>query len=251
MWRCNVCDTINENENTDECKHCKKPRYPSLVTGETSQTSGGILTNNQNSPTKKTQGASVLIFSILVLLAICSIPLFLSTVSNSRTTPSPLTTFVSTTPAQLIETKYLPTASPVKPTNTRIPTATPKPPKTSTPRRVPSKTPSPTDADLVMIYGVTFPAWQYCPNSPLSIIQKGDFAFVNPIPPTPNNIREKPEKGGKKIGQIPIGSNHTVKILDGPKCYNQWVWWYVKYKDTYGWTSEGDEYWLIPLLEER
>jgi len=120
----------------------------------------------------------------------------------------------------------------------------------------PQITPSPIrsqkpPSSSVLINGIRYPTWEYCSDAKPSIIQLGDFAYVNPVPPTPNNMREDANKGSAKIGQIPIGDKYKIKILDGPKCANGWVWWYVKFKDLFGWTAEGDDYWLLPFLEER
>jgi len=143
---------------------------------------------------------------------------------------------------------------------TSTPTGSQKRTPTSTLTRVPTHPPTktPIQADTyVRVNGVRYPAWYYCTNANPSIIMFDDDAYVNPNPPTPNNLRDQPRLSAKKIGEIPVGIItdttvlNAIVIMDGPKCVNNYVWWYVKYKNLYGWTSEGDSYWLLPILEER
>ncbi|MBX3001406.1 MAG: SH3 domain-containing protein [Caldilineaceae bacterium] len=63
-----------------------------------------------------------------------------------------------------------------------------------------------------------------------------------------NNVRSGAGTNNRLVGQIQPGE--TVTILDGPRCAESMVWWYVRSSQgVVGWTSEGasNEYWLAPL----
>ncbi|MEM5775901.1 MAG: hypothetical protein AAGU05_12940, partial [Anaerolineaceae bacterium] len=64
----------------------------------------------------------------------------------------------------------------------------------------------------------------------------------------PNRVRDEAGGDNAIIGYIEPGE--AVRIVDGPVCLNQWVWWKITSLATglTGWTSEGDgtEYWLVP-----
>ncbi|MEP0804759.1 MAG: SH3 domain-containing protein [Chloroflexota bacterium] len=76
----------------------------------------------------------------------------------------------------------------------------------------------------------------------------GDFAFVSFYPPLRQRVRSGPGTSNSILDVIPVGS--AVKILDGPQCADNWVWWKVRVLSSKleGWTAEGDRdaYWLIP-----
>lgn len=80
----------------------------------------------------------------------------------------------------------------------------------------------------------------------------GAFAYVNPEPPLPNNLRSDAGKNHSLIGEIQPGQ--ALKILDGPQCADGWVWWKVLTieSELVGWTAEGDQqnYWLIPCKSQ-
>jgi hypothetical protein len=109
------------------------------------------------------------------------------------------------------------------------------PTPTRRPTRTPTKTPDPGP-------------WVACKGTYLSRLHVGDDAFVAPQPPLANRVRSDPNLGGNIIGHIQPGE--SMKILKGPECANDWVWWYViaDKGGLKGWTSEGDEdgYWLTP-----
>lgn len=92
-----------------------------------------------------------------------------------------------------------------------------------------------------------------CLNAPPTRLQVGLFAYVNPDPPLPNNVRSDAGKDFTFIGDIQPGK--AMKILDGPKCADGWVWWKVRTieNELVGWTAEGDQqnYWLIPCSAQR
>lgn len=92
-----------------------------------------------------------------------------------------------------------------------------------------------------------------CLNAPPTRLQVGLFAYVNPDPPLPNNVRSDAGKDFTFIGDIQPGK--AMKILDGPKCADGWVWWKVRTieNELVGWTAEGDQqnYWLIPCSSQR
>lgn len=92
-----------------------------------------------------------------------------------------------------------------------------------------------------------------CLNAPSTRLRVGLFAYVNPDPPLPNNVRSDAGKDFTFIGDIEPGK--AMKILDGPKCADGWVWWKVRTleNELVGWTAEGDQqnYWLIPCLSQQ
>ncbi len=105
--------------------------------------------------------------------------------------------------------------------------------ETPTPNRTPSVSPT---------------AWAACPNSYYSHLQVGMKGKLSEEPPLPNRVREAANTSAKIVGMIQPGE--IVDIIDGPACYNNWVWWKVRKADgVIGWTAEGDasDYWLLPV----
>ena len=102
-------------------------------------------------------------------------------------------------------------------------------------------TPTPTAAP-------TKPAYGACDAAYLSRLHVGDRAKVSETPPQANRVRSEPNIDAETLGYIQPGAG--MKILEGPQCSNNWVWWKVQ-ADTglVGWTSEGDEkgYWLVVI----
>jgi hypothetical protein len=92
-----------------------------------------------------------------------------------------------------------------------------------------------------------------CLNAPPTRLRIDMFAYVNPDPPLPNNVRRDAGKDNALIGEIEPGQ--AMKILEGPKCADGWVWWKVRTLETdlVGWTPEGDvqNYWLIPCSSRQ
>lgn len=79
-------------------------------------------------------------------------------------------------------------------------------------------------------------------------LKDGDFAFISFYPPLDQRVRRGYGTTNSILDTIPPGT--AVKIIDGPECANNWVWWKIRVlnSDLEGWTSEGDQdaYWLIP-----
>jgi hypothetical protein len=84
-----------------------------------------------------------------------------------------------------------------------------------------------------------------CPGAPAPRLMVGSYGRV--LPGTPNRIRSQPTTNSSQIGVINGGESFYV--LEGPQCGNGFVWWYVDYNDTQGWTAEGQggSYWLEPV----
>jgi len=91
--------------------------------------------------------------------------------------------------------------------------------------------------------------WMACSDAYISRLHVNDRVYVSYQPALANRVRSQPNVNSKIVGSIKPGEQ--VKILDGPSCSNQWVWWYVRsdVNGLKGWTSEGDSknYWLVPL----
>jgi hypothetical protein len=83
-------------------------------------------------------------------------------------------------------------------------------------------------------------------------LQVDGYAYVDPDPPLPNNLRSEAGKDNELIGEIQAGQ--AMQILAGPECVDGSVWWQVRTLETEleGWTVEGDgqDYWLIPCASE-
>lgn len=130
------------------------------------------------------------------------------------------------------------TAVPILPppiTASLTPTFTLPPSASPTPTNVPSPTPVPT--------------WQPCPATYPSRLYVGDTVMVSTNPPLANRVRQAPNTGSVILGMIQPGEQ--AKVIGGPVCSNQWIWWQVTSLSTglTGWTAEGDisSYWLIPM----
>lgn len=98
-----------------------------------------------------------------------------------------------------------------------------------------------------------FPTWSACSDAPPSTLLKGELAMVAPVPDSANRLREKPDIGSAKIGDI--APREVVKILGGPRCAGGYTWWRVQSLDggKEGWTAEGraGEAWLIPYKLDK
>jgi len=91
--------------------------------------------------------------------------------------------------------------------------------------------------------------WQPCPGTYPSRLHTGDKAYVSPDPPIPNRVRSEPNAESAIVGFLQ--PDEKMKILEGPICSNEWIWWRVRSLSTgiTGWTAEGDVtgYWLMLL----
>lgn len=87
-----------------------------------------------------------------------------------------------------------------------------------------------------------------CASAHPTRLQRGGRAYVLPQPPTPNRVFREPNRQSALVGRI--YPNEAMTLLDGPRCAQSSVWWYVQ-ADTgvSGWTAEGQpgEYWLAPM----
>lgn len=92
-----------------------------------------------------------------------------------------------------------------------------------------------------------------CEGAPQARLRIGAFAYVNPDPPLPNNLRSDAGQDNELIGDAQPGQ--AMSILEGPKCADGWLWWKVRLLDSdlEGWTAEGDAqgYWLVPCSSEE
>jgi hypothetical protein len=88
-----------------------------------------------------------------------------------------------------------------------------------------------------------------CDPGPFSRLSVGMRAYTLKDPPLPQRLHKEAGKDKDRAGWIQPGE--TVKILEGPVCADQWVWWRVETEAGHniGWAAEGDEsgYWLNPL----
>ncbi len=139
-----------------------------------------------------------------------------------------------------VETELSPTTPPVFVTDI--------PPSTDTPAPTASgPTPTATATKAVVA------SESACGNALPTRLSAGSFAYVNPDPPLPNNLRSDAGQDNELVGTIPAGQ--AMKILDGPKCADGSLWWKVSVlnSDLVGWTAEGDDksYWLVPCSSEN
>jgi hypothetical protein len=92
-----------------------------------------------------------------------------------------------------------------------------------------------------------------CVNAWPERLHVNGFAYLDPDPPIPNNLRREAGKANDLIGEIQPGE--TMKILEGPQCADGWVWWKVRTfgSELTGWTAEGnlEEYWLVPCPSRK
>jgi len=131
----------------------------------------------------------------------------------------------------------LPPALPLAPSHTPTPTPSLTPTSTATPTATETATPT------------KKAEWQPCPDTYPSRLNVGDTAMVNLEPPLPNRVRSQPTTTSTVLGFIQPGEN--VRVIGGPVCSNEWIWWQVSSLSTglTGWTAEGDRqgYWLAPI----
>lgn len=118
---------------------------------------------------------------------------------------------------------------------------------------------------LVIVVAILFvwrglPAWisppATCVGMPSTHLRVGGYAYVNLDPPVFNTLWSGTGSNHNKIAEIQIGE--PVKILKGPKCVRNMLFWEVSVIETdkTGWTAEigqkNDQYiyWLVPCPSE-
>ena len=87
-----------------------------------------------------------------------------------------------------------------------------------------------------------------CPGAPTQRLKVGGKAYVCTKTDSVH-LREGANKSFDILKKLSPGAE--VKIIDGPKCANNWSWWKVETESGYiGWMSEGgdnvDKYFLCP-----
>lgn len=96
-------------------------------------------------------------------------------------------------------------------------------------------------ASFQVLNKITYSA---CPNAPPTRLRIGGHAQM--VDATPSNLRFSPDEDA--TGKIFTGE--TVRVLEGPECYNGYVWWNVHdlTSGLVGWMAEGNQegYWLEP-----
>jgi WD40 repeat protein len=66
------------------------------------------------------------------------------------------------------------------------------------------------------------------------------------MPGSPNRVRSAPDTSGSVVGELPAGTR--FRVMDGPACSGDIVWWQVEATQVSGWTAEsaGGSYFLEP-----
>ncbi len=158
--------------------------------------------------------------------------------ASTGTVMTPLPSAPPPTPTSIVAST-LPATEPATATKASASTATTSPAKS---------TPVETATATKAIVGTE----TSCGNALPSRLHLDAYAYVNPDPPLPNNLRSEAGEGNDLLGMIQPGE--AMKILEGPKCVEGSLWWKVSplNSDLSGWTAEGDEqtYWLIPCASE-
>ncbi|MBD2100194.1 SH3 domain-containing protein [Leptolyngbya sp. FACHB-261] len=77
----------------------------------------------------------------------------------------------------------------------------------------------------------------------LQVGQSGSSVHVGNL-----NLRQQPGVQGRVVGVLAPGN--TFRVLEGPACAGNYVWWKVNTGRTQGWVAEGEPasavYWLVP-----
>ena len=111
-------------------------------------------------------------------------------------------------------------------------------------RTTPTVTPLPT---VIPPTATPLPGREVCPGALLSRLAIGQGAQV--AAGTPSPIRAAPATTSTILTQIDPGQ--PVRVVGGPECGEELVWWQVDYQMLVGWMPEGHDaiYWLEPLGE--
>jgi len=61
-------------------------------------------------------------------------------------------------------------------------------------------------------------------------------------------MREAPGVGQPQVFSLAL--NTVFMVLDGPRCADDYAWYYVRYRNTRGWVAEGEPglYYVEPYL---
>jgi hypothetical protein len=143
------------------------------------------------------------------------------------------------------------TATAAAPTATpRIATATTTPGGETTPTTEPSPIASTT---ATRASAPQASATSACGSALPTRLRADLFAYVNPDPPLPNNLRSEAGQEHTLLGEIQPGE--AMQVMEGPACADGSFWWKVRILATQleGWTAEGDAqtYWLVPCSSEE
>jgi serine/threonine protein kinase len=85
-----------------------------------------------------------------------------------------------------------------------------------------------------------------CANALPSRLKAGDWAYTIPEPAVTTRVRSEPGIDFPIVTEVDPGTK--MKIISGPNCANQYVWWRVEVDGISGWMTEGiDYYFLAPL----
>ena len=175
-------------------------------------------------------------FLLVMALSACT-----RSASNVITTMTPLPSAPPPTPTDILPTQI---------TDPLVTAAASETASTTEPTKRPTATKAqPTGSVTVTLESTA----AVCEGAPPTRLNTGLFAYVNPEPPLPNNLRSAAGENNEIMGYIEPGQ--AMKILEGPECADGWLWWKVQPLETdlTGWTAEGDaqNYWLIPCSSEE
>jgi serine/threonine protein kinase len=233
-----------------------QPLRPSPVYVAPTQAAPGAAQQYISSPAvetnipSKTQPRKLTWVAIAGFLSLCLIGGLLAGIGIYAVVYAPGGWFSSTSTNMPHSVAQATTRSPATQTGTLAPTLTSWLSETPSPSPIPSSTwtltswpsPSPSNAPTVNA------TWQPCPAGYPSRLHVGDNAKVSSYPAMPNRVRDQPNTSSTILGLLQV--DEKMVILNGPVCFNNWIWWYVRSLSTNltGWTAEGDEtnYWLVP-----
>ena len=163
-------------------------------------------------------------------------------VDYAAATPTPTIDATRTTYTPTFTQTYTPS-----PTLTFTPSLTPTPSNTFTPSYTPSPTLTFTPSNTPTPSATPRPNAVTCPGFMTSRLMAGEQGRV--LPPDPLRLRDAPSTAGTQLATIPAGA--TFDVLEGPECDPVGrAWWRVSYRNTVGWTVEGqgEAYFTEPLI---
>jgi len=101
----------------------------------------------------------------------------------------------------------------------------------------PSDTPAPTNTPFVMPTAPP-PPTPMCEDAPRTRLTSGERGRVLDNDPRPVNIRSLPGVNTRIVAAIPPDA--IFFVIEGPRCEEDYAWYYVRYQRTEGWIAEGD-----------